>query len=527
MHKYDLQTCAQLQGQHKHWAYNALDCTGTREVFDTLWERVDPTVERYYAFERALQGPALTMMLRGCRVDQEKLKASVKELEADLIKAMAEVNEVDVIKETWDGMEKETGICPENSGKRHRWPKGEPDETRCCSLCGLPRLRRSPFNPQSSHQSKRLFYTLLGLPELRGKSGEVTVDDDALSTIGRKHGRLRQLTDSILLVRDIKKQLGTLRSRLSVDGRWRQSVNVGAAWTGRFSSSKNPYGEGNNMANVSERHRAIYVSDPGYDLFYADLERAESQVVAFLSGDESYIEAHRVGDTHTYVARLLWPDLPWTGDLDADKAVALAMPEWDNVPGHDWRFQAKRIQHGSNYGLSPHGISSLAHIPVKVAKAAQSSYFSAFPGIRIWQMEGIRPAVKGSLPLTNPLGFRVRLFGRPWDEHTFKQGLAFKPQSTVAMVLNLGMWKIWKDHDPDLVQLIGNVYDAILGQVPSKHRAEAEKIILNTMSIGFPVTDVHGVTRECVIPTEIKWGKNWGKAGKDNPGGLGSIKTVL
>lgn len=522
MLKLDAQSAAQAQGQLKHWAYNALDCTGTREVWDTLSDRVDPVVDRYYRFSLALQNPALAIMRRGVRVDVDKKQKFIKDLEKELTDVVQQVNTVPECSDVWDGVELETGICPANNGKRHRWPRGVPDgPERTCSLCGCSRINRQPFNAQSSHQSKHLFYDLHGVPERRGKEGQVTIDDEALQAIGRSHPHLAPLTEAILRVRDVKKQLGFMRSKLSDDGRWRQSVNVGAAWTGRFSSSKNPFNEGNNMANIGEQHRSIFIADPGWTMFYADLSQAESRVVAYLSGDEAYIAAHLGSDVHVVVSKYIWPDLPWSGDEETDKELAGTLrPSWDDVEGHDYRFQAKRFQHGCNYGLTPHGISRNAHIPLKEAKRAYEQYHEAFPNIREWH-KSIAAAVKNCEPLTNPLGFRVRLFGRPWDDHTVKQGLAFKPQSTVAMVLNCGMYSLWKELEPDQLQLLANVYDAVLGQFRTDDRADMVERIPRSLQLGIPITDIYGVERMCSIPSDIKVGQNWGKYDKDNnPGGL-------
>ena len=522
MIKLDAQAAATAQGQIKHWAYNALDCTGTREVWDTLVDRLDPTIDRYYRFCLALQNPALAMMRRGTRIDQTKKNQYIKDLEKELVDAEASVDTVPECMGVWDGQELETGVCKRNDGKKHRWPRGVPDgPDKRCKLCDVSRVKLKPFNAQSSTQCKRLFYELHGVPERLGKEGAVTIDDEALQSIANTKPALANLVGAILAVRDIKKQLGFMRSKLSEDGRWRQSVNVGAAWTSRFSSSKNPFNEGNNMANIGERHRSIFIADPGYELFYADLSQAESRVVAYLAGDERYIEAHKGSDVHVSVARLVWPDLPWTGDDEQDKKVGETLrPAWDDVEGHDYRFQAKRFQHGCNYGQTPHGISRIARIPLKAAREAYDQYHSQFPGIRAWH-DSIRSDVRESRPLTNPLGFRVRLFGRPWDDHTVKQGLAFKPQSTVAMVLNAAMWKVWKDLDPNDVQLLANIYDAILGQYRAADRGRMVEGILDRMCLGIPINDVAGVTRTCVIPADIKVGQNWGKYDKDNnPGGL-------
>jgi DNA polymerase I-like protein with 3'-5' exonuclease and polymerase domains len=256
---------------------------------------------------------------------------------------------------------------------------------------------------------------------------------------------------------------------------------------------------------------------------YADLKTAESLVCGYLAGDEAYIEAHK-GDVHTRMTRLLWPEeLPWTGDDKKDKALAKSLcPEWDNVDGHDYRFQAKRIVHGSTYGQSPYGIARLMHIPVQVASKAQGAFFSAFPRLREWQKYIYARVVEG-LPIITPFSREVTLLGRPWDEHTYKQGLALTPQSTVGDVLNTALFRVYSRHDPDLIELLAQIHDAILCQWEKALEDKALAAVKECMTVKTPITDIYGTTRTCTIGVEIAVGNNWGKVSKANPGGLEEV----
>lgn len=512
--------------QLKAWAYNALDVTGTREIADVLLPRLNAAQERFYAFERALQGPATAMMARGINVDTVKRQRMITELKRELDKDLRGIGKMSQINDVWDLTEKETGICLTSTRKdhHHKWPrnkKGEPkldETTMVCEFCHKPRLSKKLFNANSSHDVDHLMYDLLKIPIMFNKKGQRSADGDILERIGNKYEIHRPITDAIFAIRDKKKQLGSLNARLSKTGRYPSSFNVGAAWTGRFSSSKNPYGEGGNAQNVAPRHRSILTADPGKLLVYADLKQAESNAVAHLSGDEVYIDAHASGDVHTYVARLVWPELPWNGDLKKDKKIAKRLPEWDNVEGHDFRFQAKRIQHGSNFGLTPPGISMIARIPMKAAFKAQENYFTEFPFIREWQ-KLTAAEIKDHKPLYNVLGREITLMGRPWDPHTIKQGFSFKPQSSVADILDLGMWRVWKEQDPEDLELLAQIHDAILAQF-DKNKMSILHRTKQLMQIPIPVTDPKGITRIMQIESEIAVGYNWGKKTDDNPHGM-------
>lgn len=519
MHCLSLEEAKALpQGQMKDWAYNALDCTGTREVFDVLKPHLTPATAKTYSFEKALQGPAMSMMLRGVRIDRVKRDQMITELKRELVKDEKGISNIEAITNVWDGTELETGFCPADFGKRHKWPKGEPDETRHCAKCGVARQKVKPFEANSSAQSQHLFYDLLGIPPMENKKGDVSTDDDVLNRIGKKYPALRIITDAILAVRDKNKQLGSLSARLSSAGRYPSSFNVGAAWTGRFSSSKNPYGLGGNLQNVAPRHRRVFIADPGMEIGYADYMQGESNIVAHLSGDPKYIEAHRLGDVHTYVTRYIWPELPWTGDLKLDKKIAKQNPPWDLAEGHDYRFQCKRIQHGSNYGLTPFGISMIAEIPLAAAKNAYERYMSEFDYIPAWQ-DWVRGQVHDHRPLVNPLGRTISLFGRSWDKGTWRQGLAFLPQSLLADINDIALIRAWLVLEEEGLQLLAQVHDALLHQYPAGDYA-LERRLLQLMRIPIPVTDFQGTTRIMTIGVETATGKNWGHVSKDNPYGI-------
>lgn len=515
-----LEDLGSLGKQENDWAYNALDCVGTRQIADVLLPRLDDLTGRTYAFERAFQNPAVTMMRRGVKVDVVKRAEETNALTIAMAAQIRTVNKDPLIKGVWDKMEKVTGLCRKNpkKGGHHKWPRGEADTIeRKCEHCGTPRLKVRPFNPNSSDDTSRLFYTIYKVPFFRNKTGEISTDDDVLDRIARRYPKYALLIHGIRDVRDKKKQLGFLKFKLGPDNRFYVSVNVGAAWTGRLSSSKNPFGYGGNGQNISEQHRRIFLADAGCTMFYSDLEQAESNAVAHLAQDPDYIEAHKSGDVHTFVTRMLWPFLLWTGDLKKDKAIAKQLPPWDPVPGHDWRFQAKRCQHGCNYGLTPNGISMIAHIPLVEARKMYHAYHEQFPFIREWQ-NGIRKMVEEQTPLVNPLGRKIRLFGRPWDEHTYKQGLSFIPQSTVADIINIAIWRLWKAHDPHLVQLQLQVHDAILGQFRTGDRDAALPAIKTAMTIPVPING-----RVMTIGVEHAIGRNWGKKTETNPLGLEAV----
>lgn len=511
------------RGQHLSWAYNAVDVIATRQVADVLLPRMVGRIGTTYAAERAYQSPAFTIMRRGILVDQRRRKAVLDELGAEADQRLREVAEA--VPE-WDGTEIESGACPKTKRKdgRHSWPRGVPDSERQCECCGAPRVRQAPLNANSTDQVLHLLRDLWRLPErVLTVKGKVGVGEEVLVRVAKRYPRRAPVVNTILRVRELRKRIGFVKSELSAAGRFHQSLNIGATAFGRSSSSKSPMGIGGNCQNVAERERAMFIADPGWELAQVDLSRAESRVVAHLADDAAYIEAHET-DTHTYVARLLWPALPWTGDIGQDRKIAEGSgPDWDKAPGHNWRFQAKRVQHGSNYGLTPRGMAALAHIPVRAAEAVQAKYFAAFPGIRdVFQAE-VRARLEEGLPLVTPVGREIELLGRPWDQSTHRQGYSAVPQSTVVEITHLAMFWLWRHHDfpgaaPE-IQLLGEIHDALLLQWRPEDRDRAVAAVLEAFNLAIATKG-----RRFVIPVDVAIGQNWAKFNKDtNPAGLREV----
>lgn len=512
----DLAQAQESRGQIAAWAYNALDTTGTREISDNLRGELKGGALTTYKFERSLQAPALSMMLRGVRLDMVKRDGLIKEVKQELKRATRDVNkrtELDV----WDGNELVTGLCPADLGRHHKWPRGVPDAERKCEKCGTARMVRTDFNANSQSQTHHLLYDLLSLDVLKNKQDKASTDDDVLLRLKYKYPDMVGLIEHILIVRDMSKQLGSLLAKVWGD-RYYSSFNVGTAWTGRFSSSKNPFQLGGNLQNVAPKHRHIFLPDAGRDMGYADYMQGESNLVAHLAGDPKYIEAHALGDVHTYVTRYVWPDLPWTGDLKKDKKIAKQNPPWDLAEGHDYRFQCKRIQHGSNYGLTPFGISMIAKIPLSEAKRAYNRYMTEFDRIPAWQSYK-KQQVLDKQPLVNPFGRTVTLMGRPWDKHTWRQALSFDPQSALADMDDIALWYVWYDLEEYGVELLAQVHDALLHQYPSG-ALDLEREVIKRMYMPVPITDFTGTTRIMKIGVESAVGKNWGHVSPTNPKGI-------
>jgi DNA polymerase I-like protein with 3'-5' exonuclease and polymerase domains len=349
----------------------------------------------------------------------------------------------------------------------------------------------------------------------------------------------------ILTLRDCDKQLAILRTPLDPDGRMRCSYNVAGTKWDRWSSSKNPFGRGTNLQNVSPTMRRMFCADDGWRLVSTDLERAESYVVAGMvwqvTGDRAYLDANLSSDLHVQVCRMAWPEMPWNGDPTHD--LALAQTPYPNLGGVlTYRDVAKRLGHGSNYGGSAYGISQAVGIPVWVVAEFQVRYFNAFPAIRTWH-KWVREQLLAFQFLDTPLGRRNYFFDRPNEDSTVREAIAFVPQATVAKVLNQILYRCWErsllwkglptdDQCALPIQLLLQNHDAFLFQTPE---TVSLPYIIEQVNSEFQATKIPfthaGERLDLTIPGEFVTGWNWAKTDDDklhfsdgNPDGLSKWK---
>jgi DNA polymerase I-like protein with 3'-5' exonuclease and polymerase domains len=266
-----------------------------------------------------------------------------------------------------------------------------------------------------------------------------------------------------------------------------------------------------NNQNITDEMREMFVADPGMKLAYLDLEQAESKVVALISGDPRYIEACSAGDLHTYVCKLVWPNLPWANEPKADKAVA----EQIFYRHFTYRDMAKRGGHAKNYYAKNPTIAHHLKLSRQVAEDFGSGYYRAFPGIPAWHMR-VAQRLASKHELTTILGRQRFFFGRWTDDSTIRKAIAFEPQSVVGEILNLGLYRIWRSLDRVFggpVEILGQIHDAVLLQYPEELELEILPQALGLMRVQVPTPS--GILD---IPTEASVGWNWRKKTKGRDG---------
>ena len=446
------------QDFYTQWIYNSRDIAKTMEILQVL----KPVVEqRKELWKEQLENNNLAyrMMQTGVKIDEKKRG----ELTLKLIEA------VDKIKLSLSTI---------------RTPDKE---------------QKSPWF-QSPKQLADFLYKDLGQkPIFNRATGEITTNKEALTELAAREPLLRPIVNYIEDLRTASIfSRNFLRAKLEKGGRMRCSYNVAGTDTFRWSSTKNAFSRGTNLQNIpsaedDEERKArielppvkeIFIADPGYVIFEADLSGADAQVVAWDAEDEDLMEAFKAG-------------------LKVHKKNAEDM--WGAGAGEDPKryYEIKRGVHGTNYGAKARTIATVLNWTVHEADQFQKRWFSIHPKIKLWQERKWRE-LQETRTISNAFGYKITYFDRP--ENTYKKALAWTPQSTVAISCNRGIRQL-EEKFPEVIPLL-QVHDSGVFQTPISCRS---KIPLYIKALRNPVP----YSSPLYIPWDIKVSeRSWGECKK-------------
>lgn len=447
------------------WVYNGLDTCITYEIWEKLIPLLNENTARIYKWEFSSQAVALEMMFRGFLVDRNKVHSVLSEARTEYEHYLSILNRF--AEAVWD----------------------------------------EPLNPNSPAQLKQFIYGAFGLEPVSFR-GKVSTDRKALEKVMETNLYIRPIAKLVLLLHDLGKTISVLESEIDSDGRMRTSYSVAGTETGRWNSSMNAFGTGTNMQNITNSLRSIFVADPGKKIAYIDLQAAESKAVGYISGDQAYIDLCDHGDAHTAVARLVWTDLPWTNDIKKDKEIANNTPFYREFSVRD---MAKKGGHGTNYLGTPRTMAGHLKMPTSVIERFQQLYFDAFPGIPAWHKDVIQK-IQLEHKITTCFGRERIFFGRGTDASTWREAVAYGPQSTIADTLNFAAWRVQRRWQGKTVELIAQVHDAIVVQYPEELEDTLIPEILKEMIYPIPIGG-----RIMIIGVDAETGWNWSHYDSKNP----------
>jgi uracil-DNA glycosylase family 4 len=432
--------------QLQWWEYNCIDCCNTFAIAEEqtpLLEKFDFTRTSFGSpseIQQSLHDPVFSMMLRGVRVDEKKKRDLVLHIMDQI-----------ALRETW-----------------------------------LQKVVGKPINPRSPKQLQDLFYEEFRQKKIynyKAKTKGPTTNADALITIAKREPLLAPLVETINEVRELSNARAFCAQQLDLDKRIRCSYNISGTETYRFASSEDAFGFGTNLQNVTQGYsagefsipnlRELFIPDVGFTIGEFDLSAADAQVVAADAGDWELLEAFQTGaDLHTGNA----------------KRWSVSRPI------------AKGCLHATNYVASARALSLNFGISIQHGEFIINDWYAQHPKIKDWH-DKILMQLMTRRYVENAYGYRRFYFGR--IDTLLKEAVAWIPQSTVAIVTNLGLRNIYRNLKS--VQLLLQTHDSATVQWPASF-SNARELILEQMRI--PIPYPHPLT----IPVGVKTSmSSWGQ----------------
>jgi len=348
------------------------------------------------------------------------------------------------------------------------------------------------FNISSPKQLGDVLFNRLNLPKpvKYGKGRTISTAVDVLEALAATHEAPRLVLEYRQLTKLKSTYVDALPALLNPDtGRLHTTFDQTGTATGRLSSA-NP-----NLQNIPIRTelgreiRAAFTAEPGHVLLAADYSQIELRLLAHLSQDPLLVEAYRRGeDIHTLTA-----------------SQVFGVPPLMVTPDH--RRQAKVVNFGIVYGLSPFGLSQNLGIEPAAAKLFIQAYFEKYQGVRAF-IDRVLDEARGEGKVKTLFG-RIRPIPDINSKNTNLRGFAERTavntplQGTAADLIKLAMIRI----DAELGQrglksrMTLQVHDELVFEVP-----EAEIEVMRTL-VREDMENVHSLTVPLLV--EIGVGANW------------------
>ncbi len=254
--------------------------------------------------------------------------------------------------------------------------------------------------------------------------------------------------------------------------------------------------------------RRLFIPKDGYCLFEADLRRADPQVVAKESGEESLIETFRTGaDVYTDMGKWIY-QVP---------KLSQEQRQWN-----------KNAINGINYAAQEKTMATTLHTTLEKAGRYIERWrgpTGQYPGIGRWHRQ-----VDAQLRKTNTVrnAYGYRRFYTDRHDNLLPKALAWICSSAVSITIDRGMKHVFGPnvygdvisqedrYDPwsereyvalPHVQLLMQIHDSIIGQMPLEMASDMLPKIVERMEVEIPYE------KPLVIPVTLKigmQGQAWG-----------------
>ncbi len=388
------------------------------------------------------------------------------------------------------------------------------DEAIAMTQAKLDAMAGRPLNVKSPKQIKDYFTEKkVKLPMVGGKT---STDAKSMKKLVARGVEEAKLISAIRRLRDDQSKYWKAKLK---DGKLHCSVKPVGTKQGRFSSTIHMLGYGVNFQNQPPRMKDFMLADPDSFFIEIDLSQAENRIVAWLAEDFNMMQAFEQGlDVHCMTAGFIFGKSP--AEVSSKKGSC-------SIGGgiESERYWGKRVNHASNYDIGPNELSENLECTIADAKFLLAKYHKAYPNVRGVFQRDVQEELRRGMTLVNLMG-RKRRYLQQWTSELLKEGYSFKPQSTVADIINeRGITPLFYDTDTyDCIELVNQVHDSIVMQAPFTRIPDvAHAMRALTRSLEQPLT---AKGRTFVIPADAMVGTCLAKLEKNEDPCTGKMRTV-
>jgi len=346
-------------------------------------------------------------------------------------------------------------------------------------------LAGKQFNINSPKQLAEIIYDDLKI----ARSTKRSTDAKVLT----KHIDAHPIISEILEYRKYAKLYSTyafgLKKYITENERIHTVFNQCVTETGRLSSS-DP-----NLQNISIRNeeasfiRAAFIPDDGCVLVGADYSQVELRILAHLANETPMIEAFKAGiDAHTKTAMDIF-------GVDAKDVTPLM------------RRQAKAINFGIDYGMSPFGLSESLKISVGEATSFINAYFMKYPNIKNYMNQQIELCSQRGY-ITTILNRRREIPEIKSSNHNLKEfgkraAMNAPVQGSAADLIKVAMIKVYDELKERGLKskLILQIHDELILNVPVDEKDIVMELVERQME--------NAMTLSVPLEAESTSGTNW------------------
>ena len=344
------------------------------------------------------------------------------------------------------------------------------------------------FNIASPKQLGEVLFDELKLPHAKkNKTGYVT-DANVLGKL-IEYPIVRLILEYRLLNKLYTTYLEGILNSVAPDGKIHTIYTQTLTRTGRLSSIEP------NLQNIPVRNefgkliRKAFVPEDDSLILSSDYSQIELRIFAHLAKVDELINAFKNNmDIHTKTA------------MDIFKVSE------DNVT-KDMRRQAKAVNFGILYGISPFGLAEDIGISPKEAKKFIETYFETYPGIKDYMNKEIEDAHKNGYVLTimNRKRTIEELTSSNYMQRSMGERMALNTpiQGSSADILKKAMIEIDEAFEKEKIEstMLLQVHDELIFNVKKNELEKVKEIVKNIME--------NTIKLSVPLVVDIETGTNW------------------